>query len=363
MSYFFKYYRTNFYFEKAIKYNELFFSHNEELNDPFDLKTDYIFEDNIQIWKYVLLNERNTYEWTPDFWYLSKFFDISNIHLLSELNDLFKGQKITNGISSLNKLLKDKKSDVESIFAKFKLNVENKDKDMAMNALILVLTKKLTFALNLKISSVSFTTDALNSLMWAHYADGFKGCVIIYKSNSDLTIDLKHHYQSKDATSYKFQEVIYSDKEKDIPLLTSSINKDNLINACLTKNSFWNYEKEFRLLTAIETDPIKMIYRDKEIPSLRDRVLYHNPDAIAGIIFGPRFNQDYINKIQIILSENQIYGNNDSYFIFSTELRPNGNIKIILGKEIRPKIDKQLQRIYKDTELNELLAAMKIKNE
>ena len=363
MSYFFKYYRTNFYFEKAIKYNELFFSQNEELNDPFDLKADYVFEDNIQIWKDVLFNERNTNESTPDFWYLSKFFDISNIDLLIELNDLFKGEKITDGISSLNKLLKDKKSDVESIFAKFKLNVENSYSDSVMNTLIIVLTKKLTFAINLKISSVSFTTDALNSLMWAHYADGFKGCVIIYKSNSDLTIDLKHHYQSKDATSYTFQEVLYSDKEKDIPLLKSSINKDNLIKACLTKNSFWNYEQEFRLLTSIETDPLHMIIHDKEIPSLRDRVLYHNPDAIAGIIFGPRFNQDYINKIQIILSENQIYGNNDSYFIFSTELRPNGNIKINLGKEIRPKINQKLQQIHKDNKLNEILATMNIQNE
>lgn len=362
MNYFFKYYRTNFYFEKAIKYNELFFSQNEELNDPFDLKVNYVFEDNVQIWKDVLFNEKGTNERTPDFWYLSKFFDISNINLLNRLNNLFKGKKI-NGISSLKKLLNDKKNDVVSIFTEFELENENKQRNLAKATLITVLTKKLTYAINLKISSVSFTTDALNSLMWAHYADGFKGCVVIYKAKEDQTIDLKHHYLSMDASPYKFEKVNYSDHEKDVSLLESSINKENLIKACITKNSFWTYEQEYRLLTAVETEPLHMIAQEKEIPSLRDRVLYHNPDAIAGIIFGPRFNQNYIDKIQIILSDNQFYGNNSSYFIFSTELRPNGNIKISEGKEIRPKLDKQLQESHKGTRLNKILAAMNIQNE
>lgn len=34
VSVYFKYYRQNLYFEKAIRYDEIYFSSNEELNDP-----------------------------------------------------------------------------------------------------------------------------------------------------------------------------------------------------------------------------------------------------------------------------------------------------------------------------------------
>jgi len=50
----FKYYRPNIYFEKAIRYNEIYFSANHELNDPNDLKATYYFEDNPALWKKLL---------------------------------------------------------------------------------------------------------------------------------------------------------------------------------------------------------------------------------------------------------------------------------------------------------------------
>jgi hypothetical protein len=48
--YFYKYYRPNVYFEKAIRYNELYFCENNELNDPHDLKANYYFEDSVDRW-------------------------------------------------------------------------------------------------------------------------------------------------------------------------------------------------------------------------------------------------------------------------------------------------------------------------
>lgn len=55
--YLFKYYRPDFFFDKAIRYNELYFSSTEQLNDPNDLKTSYFFEDRVDLWQRLLESE------------------------------------------------------------------------------------------------------------------------------------------------------------------------------------------------------------------------------------------------------------------------------------------------------------------
>ncbi|MFA1646200.1 MAG: DUF2971 domain-containing protein, partial [Enterobacteriaceae bacterium] len=55
--YLFKYYRPDFFFDKAIRYNELYFSSIEQLNDPNDLKTSYFFEDRVDLWQSLLESE------------------------------------------------------------------------------------------------------------------------------------------------------------------------------------------------------------------------------------------------------------------------------------------------------------------
>lgn len=84
---------------------------------------------------------------------------------------------------------------------------------------------------NIRICSFSKSFD--NLLLWAHYADGFKGICIELELNSSI-VPLAE-------VSYLDSFVVGNDILK--------INKDLQIAALLVKNNAWRYEKEIRVIT------------------------------------------------------------------------------------------------------------------
>ncbi len=86
----------------------------------------------------------------------------------------------------------------------------------------------------------SFTTEDDSELMWAHYADGGRGCLIGFELHS----------------SYSAQRVQYKSHPK---WDGSEINQDNLIQLLCFKLNPWKYEREYRV---VETErsfiPIKV---------------------------------------------------------------------------------------------------------
>lgn len=358
---FFKYYRSNFFFEKAIRYNEIYFSETSELNDPHDLKVQYIFEDNVQLWEQVLSVESSMNGHSFKFWELSKYFDIQNSELKNRLNNLFKDEIILD-VNSLKILIEKHKKELEKIFTDYlKTDLKEECIFSTKNIFLVlptILLDKLCKALNHRIYSASFSKDPLNPLMWAHYADGFKGCVVIYNALEHNILKLRHHYQTpiNQSESYEFKEVKYLNKDKFIPLLQSVINKNNvLLNACLVKNSFWNYEVEHRLLTSIEIDSLRLAHAENSNPLSRDRIMYHDPNSILGVIFGPRCSEEYKHKVQLIIGDTRKLNGNKFFLLFTTELCSSGQIKILQGEIIRPKYSSEIRQILKDKDLDNCL--------
>ena len=356
---FFKYYRSNIFFEKAIRYNEIYFSETSELNDPHDLKVQYFFEDNTQFWEDVLSLKSSMNGHFFENWELSKYFDITNHTFKESLNNLFKGKEISD-ISDIKILIEKYKEALKKIFITYKKTDIEKETFSASIFEILptILLDKLCKALNHRVYSASFSKNPLNPMMWAHYAEGFRGCVVIYNALEDNTLELRHHYQTpiNQSEAYEFMEVEYLNKNKYIPLLQSAINKNNvLLDACLSKNSFWDYEEEHRLLTSIEINSLRLAHTKNSNPSSRDRILYHDPNSILGVIFGPRCPKEYKHKIQLIIGDTRKFNGNKPFLLFTTELSSSGEIKILQGEYINPRYNIEMGRILKDDDLDKYL--------
>ena len=109
---------------------------------------------------------------------------------------------------------------------------------------------------------VCFTRDYENTLMWSHYADGGKGCVIEF----ELLDDQKHH-----KVSYLVR-----------PTLTAKdINDDKAIEILKYKNKPWKYEAEYRCIIPNE---------------------HFLPVRIKSITFGPRAKPESVDMLGHILS-------------------------------------------------------------
>lgn len=81
----FKYFRSGARLESAIRYNELYFSENRELNDPNDLMGVYYFEDDVELWSKLLQRPQ-----ADDAWNMSHHVDLRCLKLATQLADLFK---------------------------------------------------------------------------------------------------------------------------------------------------------------------------------------------------------------------------------------------------------------------------------
>lgn len=364
MNFYFKFYRSNIFFEKAIRYNEIYFSDNNELNDPHDLNVKFKFDDSPELWGKVLNLKTEYNNRVFQDWSLDVHFDIKNKNLLDSINEIFKDIIIDGKSKSLNDLIDSKLDEIKNIFEKYKLGTKTDtfgDID-SVNLLPTFLKQKLTNGTNSNLYSASFTSEALNPLMWAHYADGFKGCVVIYAANEDKQIHLRNHYQSKEYFAYKFEKVSYINGDKNICILNSALkNNKALIDACKQKNSFWYYESEYRLLTSISIDPLRKAYSTEDIYPIRERIMYHDHRAIIGVIFGPRCTKSYKSKIDMILRDNHNYSDNPEkiFFLFNTDLSTNGEIKIISAE--RNCDETGLKELYNDGKLEELLKKLGIK--
>ena len=370
VSVYFKYYRQNLYFEKAIRYDEIYFSSNEELNDPLDLSFTPYFDDNEVAWE-KLLQVKPKVEMLN----IALYLDTTSYELASELNSIFKGstlayqQTIKPLIDSKNKelkriFIKHINNAIESEYTSDKnSNFSNFDTEAKAEMCISFLTEILSRGWSKKFYSCSFSKNALEPKMWAHYADGFKGCVIIYESNENSSIKLKPHFRSTKYESYNFSEVQYSDIEKKVSILDYMLKSSIVNSPLLTKNSFWSYEEEYRLLLSEEFNYFYLTQMDNmPITSSRERIFYHQEESIIGVIFGARCSKDYKDKVRVILGEKCSY-KQKGFYSFDTELTTDGNVVIKSGSICRSMKEASSQvydEILEGDRLNKCLIQLRI---
>ena len=131
------------------------------------------------------------------------------------------------------------------------------------------------------ILSLSETPD--NLLMWAHYAEGHRGFV--------LMLDGSHDFFRDDRPVFGFEKperVEYSSERPQMPL-----NDPNMSAIFFIKGSPWTYEREWRYLKEIE-DAVVLRQQTNALPV----ALFHvPPKCIQGVILGCYRDRELEDKI------------------------------------------------------------------
>jgi hypothetical protein len=126
-----------------------------------------------------------------------------------------------------------------------------------------------------------FSESSEEILMWAHYSDSFKGCIIVFDFESDQNI-IDHTYSVK----YRKKPVCINAK-----YCYGYQDKKIIMNALTTKYIDWKYEKEIRLIFPQDGLSQKNI-NDTTIWGISNCSKY-----IKGFIIGNRFSDKNLAKI------------------------------------------------------------------
>lgn len=337
--YLFKYYRPDFYFEKAIRYNELYFSSPAQLNDPNDLNLKYRFDNKLNLWK-LLLRLECSYSHKD----LSQILNLGKKGIYQGLNKIFKSKRITNNLEELDNIFETHKADIQKILYDNMLPINEIESKIYENEaeaekfLVNLCEQSIKERLYRKIipavCSVSFSSKALDSMMWAHYAAGFGGCVVIYKTtHSDFynlpSMKLKDNIFSKLFIDLTIKPIQYNNKIKEVSLLGYDHNAFELF---FIKNRFWRYESEYRMFISEMNSGIE---NERNIRNYVNRnsghIFYHEANAIKGIIFGPKMSFLKKEEIWQIVKSNMENTDLELCYFFDTQLSSSGKIKISMG--------------------------------
>ncbi|ADO50085.1 DUF2971 domain-containing protein [[Enterobacter] lignolyticus] len=339
--YLFKYYRPDFFFDKAIRYNELYFSSRAQLNDPNDLNIEYRFDNKLKLWD-ILLRSPCKYSYEDLTHILS--FDDFKIHKV--LNKIFKGKRIKGDLESLDALFDTHANEILGILYECLLPLEEIDtviyknepdpKQFLAKQCEIGIKERLYKKITPAVFSVSFSSKALERMMWAHYAAGFSGCVVIYSAqnftspSNNVRMQLKDNLFSSQSISFPVKPITYSNKSKEISILDPTSNIFELI---LTKNKFWKYESEYRMFVP---EGNMGIGGERDIKDSVNRnaghVFHHETSVMQGIIFGPRMSKLKKEEIWQAIKSNIMNTNAELFYFFDAELSQSGKINISNGQ-------------------------------
>lgn len=197
--------------------SQLWFSHQNELNDPYDCK----------------------YSLTDDF--LISLFNKASVSLEK---DLIK--EIPN----------------------FQERIEKTILPMLKTEIWMGRFYNMLFGKRLGWSTCCFTTDPLNELMWAFYADNYKGVCLKFDFSKSLEL---HEF---------LNPVVYNNRLPEI----NSV--DDLKKTILTKKKIWRFEKEWRILSKVSGK------------------ISFNKESLTSIYFGYKVKQTDIDNIKKLVTEN-----------------------------------------------------------
>lgn len=214
----YKYCRINQFLIDLLENGQLWFSHQNELNDPYDCK--YALSDSFLISFLKKSASETLIEFQKA---IPQFKDVSQDEFFEKMLPIFKTNDWMSGFYNM------------------------------------------LFGGLMGWSVSCFTTNPLNELMWAHYADNNKGVCLEFDLSK--TPDLHE----------KLHQVIYDDT---FPEINST---DELPKALLTKRTAWKMEDEWRILTNI-----------KGVKSF-------NKESLTAIYFGYNVSKQTIDSIKKIL--------------------------------------------------------------
>ncbi|EPU3918609.1 DUF2971 domain-containing protein [Aeromonas hydrophila] len=329
----FKYYRPDFYFEKSLRYDEIFFASNEQLNDPHDLIIKPYFGSSVEAWRRILKSSE-----PYDTWNMARIVDIENSELIKAINDEFEGTKVDDS-SSLISAIDAKNESLVNIFLQYLLKDRERlyaDSKYASSMCVHFLKEKMIRGWDKRYYSCSFSKDPLEPQMWAHYGGGFRGCVLIYKTLPNCSLNLRQNIFLNKAQNFKFEEVSYEDKGKVIDILDIDTRHNIIESNLLNKNLFWSYEKEMRLLLSESFGSLRVSSTNKIPLSKKSKIFHHDPDVIEGVIFGSNCSESYKEKVTSMLAEKYSFflsAGTPAFLTFDSRLTSTGKVEIKSGNK------------------------------
>lgn len=201
--------------------------------------------------------------------------------------NIFEGQSYLSGANNLNDPFDcltyiNHEVFAEHIFQKMRKIFTQTNKKLLQETIKDSITNELDkylYSMKSQFRVACFTENNDSPLMWAHYTDNHKGFCMEY----DLT-KLPEGYR------YSILPVIYSNKRYDATKAVIAQNKNLVTNPFYFKSSYWEYEKEWRMMIPENIVTDNEYYAD-----------FYN--GISGIYLGLRSFECHKEKIDRIIEK------------------------------------------------------------
>jgi hypothetical protein len=147
------------------------------------------------------------------------------------------------------------------------------------------------------VGVLCLTEERDNLIMWAHYANNYKGFVIEF--------DDKHEFfHEKDSSMGKLGRIRRIDYSEDRPN-HASFTDLTPAEIFFLKSDDWAYEKEWRMLKPLPVEDADKVNRDADGQPVY--LFSFPPECVTGVIFGSRMPDDVRNNFLEFLSTDRRY--------------------------------------------------------
>lgn len=187
-------------------------------------------------------------------------------------------------------------------------------------------------------------------------------------SHNEEWIGLGSNILDRELKAFKYSKVNYIDSDKMVPVLACAISGAQKVEqAFLQKNSFWDYESEYRLFSMTDSNATQHSIVKAQPKNPRVRILHHQTNDILGVIFGARCTSELKERVAMTLMDNRRYCGSRPFYLFDTELARDGCVIISGGKRLcdpnvpkLPRLVGGMKEILNGARLDAVLAELKI---
>jgi hypothetical protein len=178
-------------------------------------------------------------------------------------------------------------------------------------------------SLNNGIGVLCLTEEPGNLIMWAHYANNYKGFVVEF--------DDKHEFfHEKDSSMSELGQIRSVNYSRDRPNHVSFTDL-SAAEIFFFKSDDWAYEKEWRMLKPLPVEDANKVYRDADGQPVY--LFSFPPECVTGVIFGSRMPCDVRNRFLEFLSTDTRYSDVKPYQAILDEKKFRLNIEPVeMGK-------------------------------
>lgn len=138
----------------------------------------------------------------------------------------------------------------------------------------------------------SLTTDCLDAVMWAHYADGYKGICIEYDS-----LELLNN------TAGKLGPIIYREEALDIDTADYISFLKSIRKVSFSKKNSWSYENEWRVSKTVIDKNYSHLSEDEKLMVENDTNYLFKPKSLT---IGNNMDKESRNELYNLCKNNGI---------------------------------------------------------